>query len=72
MYEVLNITLTLTPTPTPTLTLSRCVLFTCTPLMLVQPGYLLWYAMYKLYLTESCGRALMKDDVCPEVRWGWG
>ena len=40
--------------------------------MLVQPGYLLWYAMYKLYLTESCGRALMKDDVCPEVRWGWG
>ena len=24
------------------------------------------YAMYELYLTESCGRQLMDDDVCPE------
>tara|TARA_B100000780_G_scaffold145113_1_gene101421 strand:- start:372 stop:668 length:297 start_codon:yes stop_codon:yes gene_type:complete len=43
-----------------------CLLCTCAPLMLVQPAYLLWYAMYELYLTESCGRLLMDDDTCPE------
>ena len=41
------------------------ILCSCAPVMLVQPGYLLWYAMYELYLTESCGRTLMDDEVCP-------